>query len=626
MNDDLLPEFLSEGRELTQQAARDLELLSRGPDRTALDRGFRAVHTLKGSAGLFGLEPMVRLLHVAEDVLGEMRGGAAVDAAVIAVLVEIIDQVDHWFDDLAATGALPDQAAADGGRLAARLGGAAPQAAFAATAHTGRLRIRYVPRPDCYFAGDDPMAIIAAVPDLVDLTIAPREPFGDLGAYDPFVCNLVLEAVSTAERARVEEALRLVSDQVELTPLALADAPAEQAQAETHAVRTIRVEAGRVDRLADLTGELVVAKGGLADLAAQAEALADGYALAQALRAQQARIDRLVADLHGTVGRIRLTPMAPLLGRFPRLVREVARSLGKSADFRVEGGDIEVDKAVIDGLYEPLLHVLRNALDHGIEAPLARRAAGKPEAGALRLSARAEGEQVVVEVADDGAGIDPDRLRALAVARGLITTAAAAALDPQAALDLIFLPGFSTAANVSDLSGRGVGMDAVRSAVSRLGGRVQVSSALGRGSTVRFVLPITMVLTKVMVVACGGERYGLAIDGVVETTRVPLDRLTNVRDGQAFVLRDRVVPLLRLADLVGGSAAALVEKAQVLRVVVVRAGEEWVGLAVDAFVDRLDAALRPMSGLLANAPGVVGSTLTADGAVLMVLDPAELIG
>jgi two-component system chemotaxis sensor kinase CheA len=188
---------------------------------------------------------------------------------------------------------------------------------------------------------------------------------------------------------------------------------------------------------------------------------------------------------------------------------------------------------------------------------------------------------------------------------------------------LIFLPGFSTAATVSDLSGRGVGMDAVRSAVARLGGRVEIASALGRGSTVRFVLPISMVLTKVMVVACGDERYGLALDGVLETARVTADRITAVRAGEAFILRDHVVPLVRLGDLVGAPGG---KESNALRVIVARVGEELVGFAVDAIVDRLDAAVRPMAGLLAGARGVVGSTLLADGAVLMVLDLAELIG
>jgi two-component system chemotaxis sensor kinase CheA len=630
VNEDLLAEFLSEGRELTLQAGQDLTVLTRRPDdRAALDRCFRAIHTLKGSAGLFDLPPMSRLLHAAEDLMGAIRVGALAGGGVFPVLVDTIDQVDRWLDELTRAGVLATGAEATERGLTTRLNAVlgrqletepAPRSINAPISEGGGVTIRYTPRPDCYFSGDDPIAIIAAVPGITALAIAPREPFGDLSGYDPFACNLVIKAVSSAARPAIEAALRLVVDQVELSD---PKAPADGDEVSTS--RTIRVEAARVDRLADLTDELVIAKGGLAGLAGRADGLADGHALAQALRAQQARIDRLVADLHGTVSRIRLTPLAPLFGRFPRLAREIARSLGKAVTLDIEGGDIEVDKAVVDGLHEPLLHVLRNALDHGVEAPEARRAAGKSAESLVRLSSRTLGEQVVIEIVDDGAGMDPDRIRDLAVARGLISQADAdaEALDARAALDLIFLPGFSTAATVSDLSGRGVGMDAVRSAIARLGGRVEIASTKGQGSTVRFMLPISMVLTKVMVVACGEERYGLALDGVVETARVTPDRITAVRAGEAFILRDQVVPLVRLGDLVG---APKVKESSALRVIVARVGEELVGFAVDAIVDRLDAAVRPMAGLLAGARGVVGSTLLADGAVLMVLDLQELVG
>lgn len=621
MTDDLLEAFLIEGRELTAQAAEDLAVLARAPgDRARLDRCFRTIHTLKGSVGLFDLPAMGRVLHVAEDQLERLRQGDGDGQALLPALIEVVDQIDRWLDVLERSETLPADAAEISQGLIDRLtptGGARSDAP-----PTGEIAIRYVPRPDAYFAGDDPMAIIAAVPGLRDLKVSPRAPFGDLTRYDPFTCNLLVEALSTAARDEVEAALRWVRDQVEISIVAPTAAVSSEGGEGESVGRTVRVKAARVDRLADLTGELVVAKNGLSDLAAQVEALADGRAVAQALRAQQARIDRLVADLHGTVSKVRLTALAPLFGRFPRLVRETARALGKTADFTIEGGEIEVDKAVVDGLFEPLLHVLRNALDHGLEAPDVRRVAGKPEAGILRLAARAVGEQVMIEIADDGAGINPDRIRDLAVRRGLIAPAAAQALDDRGAIDLVFLPGFSTASSVSEVSGRGVGMDAVRTAVGRLGGRVEVESRGGQGSTIRILLPISMVLTKVMVVTCGDERYGLTLDDVVETARVTADRIIPIRGGRAFQQRDAVIPLLRLADLVGAPSRAA---DGVERVVIARVGGELVGFSVDAIVERMDAAVRPMSGLLAGARGVVGSTLLASGAVLMILDLQELI-
>jgi len=269
-----------------------------------------------------------------------------------------------------------------------------------------------------------------------------------------------------------------------------------------------------------------------------------------------------------------------------------------------------------------LLHVLRNAIDHGVEPADVRARAGKPAAASIRFTARAVADQVVIEVRDDGAGIDPAGIRALAVQRGVLTRDTADRLDDQASIDLIFTPGFSSASEVSAVSGRGVGMDVVRDAAQKLGGKVIVDSRVGKGATVRFILPVTMVLTKVMVVTCGEERYGLALDTVVETVRVPTERIVPVRAGRAFQLRDAVVPLVSLGDLVGAVASGHRPSE---RVVVARARGELVGFSVDAIVDRMDATVRPMTGLLAGAPGVMGATLLADGAVLMVLDPAELV-
>ena len=620
MNDDLLEQFLIEGRELTAQAAEDLAALALAPgDRARLDRCFRAVHTLKGSVGLFDLPAMGRLLHVAEDRLSALRQGEAVGESGLSRLVEVIDQTDRWLDVLARDGALPADAVETGEALIARLTPAAQAMAKGEDA----VAIRYVPRQDAYFAGEDPIAVIRGVPRLEDLKLALREPPGDLDVYDPFQCNLVLEGVARAKLSEVEAALGWVKDQVVLSPIKNASAvPAAAAEGDAHA-RTIRVEATRVDRLADLASDLVIAKTGLADLVGEIAALEGAGAIARRLRERQVRIDRLVADLHDAVGKVRLTPLAPLLGRFPRLVRETARALGKGVEFSWDGGETEVDKVIVDGLFEPLLHVLRNALDHGLETPATRRSVGKREVGSLRLVARALGDQVIFEVSDDGSGIDPVHIRRAATARGLIDEVAADALDDRRAIDLIFLPGFSTAGAVTAVSGRGVGMDAVSAAITRLGGRVEIETAVGAGTTVRFLLPIRLVLTRILVVSCGDERYGLMLDDVVEMARVSADRIEPVRGGEAFQLRDQVLPLARLADLVG--MEDVVDPTAPRRVVVARVAGERVGLSVDAVAGRMEAVIEPMGGLLAGARGLSGSTLLADGTVLMILDLAELL-
>jgi two-component system chemotaxis sensor kinase CheA len=628
--DELLAQFLIEGREQALEASADLAALQRKPrDVARLDSCFRAVHTLKGSADLLGLKPLGRVLHVAEDKLGALRSGAEA-APDLTWLVGAVDQVERWLDALETTGALPDDAAAVADRLLALLGsneGSEPSPAPAkddAAPFAGKagIAVRYTPRADCYFAGDDPIAIISSVPGLTELRVGLRQPVGDRLLYDPFTCNLVIQALSMADLSLVEASLRLVRDQVELTQLAPSPVePAASVEADTGR-RTLRIDAARIDQLADIADQLVIAKSGLGDLAAQADRLEGGQGLGLALRARQAELDRLVASLHATVGRVRLTPLTPLFGRFPRLVREIAASLGKAVSLEVEGGEVEVDKAVVDGLFEPLLHVVRNAVDHGVEANAIRLAAGKSAQAVVKLSARAVGDQVVVEVTDDGGGVDPARIRARALARGLIDEAAANALSEAGLIDLIFKPGFSTADTVSSVSGRGVGMDAVRSSTAKLGGRVEIDSQLGRGSTIRLVLPISMVLARLLVVVAGREHFGLLLEDIVEVTRVSTDQIIPVRAGHAFVLRDEVVPLVWLEQTVGGAGGDL---GGVDRVVVARVDGESVGFAVDAVQDRIDAVVRPMSGLLSGAAGVVGSTLTPEGDVLLVLNLAELL-
>ncbi len=642
--DDLLDQFLIESRELTQQAGDDLLALEARPqDGERLDGAFRAIHTLKGSTGLFDLGPLTGMLHAAEDLLGALRSGEArADAALIEALLACVNQTDRWVDDFEETGRLPSDAARMAAELSLSLSlsepaagpglGTTPLASGAAWVDDlladvraeGRLTaVRYVPRADCFFLGDDPLALSRTVPGLVQLRLAARAPWPAPAAFDPFACNLVLELVSSAPAAEVRAALRLVADQIELAEVERRADPAAGSDA-VGGGRTLRVEASRLDALAEIVDELVVAKNALAHLAAQAEAGLSGHALARGVLSHHAGLERLIGRLHRTVTRARMAPLAPLFRRFPRLVREISGRLSRPVDFVLSGEGVEVDKTVADGLFEPLLHVIRNALDHGIEPAQARQAAGKPERGQVSLSARQSGDHVVIEVCDDGKGLDPAEIRRTALARGLFEADALEAMDDAEALALIFLPGFSTATAVTDLSGRGVGMDAVRSAVARLGGRVALTSEAGAGSRVTLTLPLALVMTRVMVVKSAGERFGVPMEGVVETARVAADRIVPVREGRAFVLRDRAVPLLQLSDLLGLAPGAP-DRAE-LTVLVVRAGEELAAVAVDAIEDRIDVVLRPLAGLLARMRGMAGATLMGDGEVLMVLDLPELAG
>ncbi len=663
--DDLLQHFIVEARELVQQATDSLLSLERDPASPAhLDSAFRAVHTLKGSVGLFDFAPMGLALHAAEDLLGSLRDGrGAMGGEAIDSLLECIGQSERWVDAIEGTGHLPPGAAEEGYRIARalraqldegsddaapmvptadlawieELKASCPDPAALRAGDTPLVAIRYTPRADCFFAGDDPVALLRSVPDLIAVRLTSRDPWPPAGEIDPFACNLQVEALSGAALDAVKAVFRFVPDQVSLQEAARgtpgdAHGTRPDSAAAGHSPdmpggassRMLRVDAARMDRLADLVGEMVVAKNALAHLAAQGADGMDGKSLVQGLQASQAAIDRLVAEMHGAIMDVRMMPMRDIFRRFPRAVREIAGPLGKTIDFSMEGEDVEADKSVVEGLFEPLLHILRNAIGHGAEPESLRREAGKPAGTRVVLRARRDGDRVLVEVEDDGRGIDPGAIRRVARERGLAMGEGIDGMSDEEAIGLIFAPGFSTASEVTELSGRGVGMDAVRSSIERLGGQIGVRSRLGRGTTIRLSLPLTIVMTKVMAVRVGGELYGLPLDGIVETAFVPRSRILPVQEAEAFVLRDRTLPLVRLAGLLDIPSAA--EQDRAVKVVVMAVGDEPVGIAVDGFAERMDVLMRPMDGILAGMPGVMGTTLLGNGSVLMILDVPELIG
>ncbi len=338
---------------------------------------------------------------------------------------------------------------------------------------------------------------------------------------------------------------------------------------------------------------------------------------------QQASLEQLTGELQRAVLHLRVLPLRSAFQRLPRLVREMSDALARPAELHFSGEDTEADKAIVEMLFEPLLHVVRNALDHGIEPAAVRASRGKPVTATLRLHAAREGSQVLVEVSDDGGGMDLQRIRSVAAARGLATAEALEQMDDAQLTQLVFAPGFSTATEVTALSGRGVGMDAVRVAVERVGGRVSIQTTPGQGTTVRFMLPFSVMMTRVISLVAGGQMFGVPLDSVVETLRVPRAQISAVGAARALVLRDQTIPVLDLGQMLGAASERPVD-ADATLVVVSLAGQSC-ALEVDAVGERLEVMLKPLEGLLAGAPAIAGSTLLGDGRVLLVLDVAQLL-
>jgi two-component system, chemotaxis family, sensor kinase CheA len=638
--DDFLAQFLIEAREQLAAAMTDLTAIQQDPqDRKHLDGAFRAFHTLKGSVALFEMTPAGHVLHAAEDLLEKARKKAfTLDDGQLSALVGCIDRIDAWVDAMESEGRLPVTAADEARALLTRLGRthALPDSFVdnegsdwlpallargfdTAVPVEGRLTaFRYEPDRECFFRGDDPLAIIAGVPKLRAFKILPAHPWAPLEDLEPFSCNLVVEGLAEAGLDEVGTALRLVKDQVRIVPV-VATVQADEI-APAGPARLLRIPVERIDTLANGVGELVVAGNALDALVA--EAININHSLGNRLRQVQATLERGIEYMRRSVTSVRMVPAGAAVRQLPRIVRDVAAGLGRQVDFAIEGDQVECDKAVADALYEPLLHLVRNALDHGIEMPDRRLALGKPVQGRLRLRFSRSGDKLLTELEDDGAGIDPARIRRIAVARKLLTPAEAQGLSDEAAQSLVFTAGFSTAEKVSDVSGRGVGMDAVKASLARLGGRVELQSRVGQGTLIRIVLPLNAITTRMLVVTAGEQHYAVPFECIVETTIVASARILPVGEHQAIVIRDRTVPVVYLRELLGESA----QRSPETKLMITSVGDEPVAIAVDGFGERIEAMIRPAAGLLAGLPGVGGTTLLATGDVMLVLDVGGLVG
>lgn len=392
------------------------------------------------------------------------------------------------------------------------------------------------------------------------------------------------------------------------------------------AQQTIRIDVGRLDELMNLVGELVVHKTRLQLQAHQlAIRLGDDPISRDAEEGAQ-QFARITGQLQDQVTGLRMLPIDTVFSRFPRVVRDLAAKLGKEAELVVEGKETELDRSVLEEVGDPLGHLVRNALDHGLEPPAARVAAGKPAAGRVRLSARHADGQIVISVEDDGSGMDPDALRRKAVEKGLMTAEAAAALSDTEALRVIFLPGFSTATRVTDVSGRGVGMDVVRTNIERLGGRVEVSAAAGAGTRISLSLPLTLAIIGAMLVRSGSRVCALPLTGVVETLRIEREAVHTVARRPVIALRGRVVPVAVLDTALGDPPRSLPESERGFTyLVVVRSRDVEIALAVDEFVGQQEIVLKSLSAFSGRLVGISGATIMADGTVALVVDIGALI-
>jgi two-component system chemotaxis sensor kinase CheA len=598
MNQDagLLQEYLTECDELIQRLDQDLVALeTAAEDKTILNRVFRAFHTIKGTSGFMGFSQIVELTHHAEDVLNLLRKGERkVTRRTMDVLLSVLDQLRHMLADVRND------------------------------------------TPKMYVLG----TLLGSLRQLMEGEAEERPTIGEI---------LVAEkAITHSERAdALEEAVRtdrklgevLVQKQL-VSASQVKDALKQQAAApEREVARTIRVDVAKLDALVNLVGELVLERNRLIQLNRDLEQQRlSAEKFQDALTHSTSRLSFITEELQSASLKTRMVPIDMTLRRFPRLVRDVALGLGKEVDLIIRGEDTELDKTVVEEISDPLVHLVRNSLDHGIEPPAAREAAGKPRKGAITMEARQEGDHILVFVSDDGAGIDPQRIARKAVEKGLIAEERAATLTRREILDLIFLPGFSTAERVSDVSGRGVGMDVVRTNLERMNGLVEIDSEPGRGTTVTLRLPLTLAILPALLVRVSEETYAVPLRSVLEAVHVRANELHRVEGNEILRLRDRVLPVQRLRSLFGLSEVSFENgrslgandlarrQADRLCVVIIGVGEKRFGLVVDELLGQEETVIKPLSSYLKKVPGLAGATIGGDGQVRLILDPTGIAG
>ncbi|OAX55098.1 chemotaxis protein CheA [Xanthomonas graminis] len=576
--DDIAADFIIEAQEILDRLGEQLVSLEHAPeDSEQLNAVFRGFHTLKGGAGFLAINAMVELCHAAEDTLGQARAGqATLQARHFDAAQQSLDYLQSMLDAF-GSGSEPPRA---------------PQQLIAQFATSGEETA--VPSgPGTRDSGPGKSAAHAAASSADSELISDDE-------FEALLDNLHGAAPGAgAQLSRVPSP----ESRVPPAPKAAA-APTKSAEPE----QTVRVDTKRLDAIVNLIGELVLSRNRLKTLRVR---LRD-----EELDRAVSSLDIATSRLQSAVMRTRMQPVGKVFSRFPKVARDVARSLNKEVDLELIGADTELDRNLVEALADPLVHLVRNAIDHGIESPALREATGKPRGGHVRLSAQQEGDYVSIEVQDDGAGIDPERLRAKAREKGLIDPEAAARLTTEECLHLVFLPGFSTKAEVTDISGRGVGMDVVQSRIRELSGQIQIQSELGRGSRFLIRVPLTLAILPTLLVQAGDTVYALPLARVVEVLHAPR-RALGWFDGRAVLDRQsHTLPLVDLRQWLNIEAPEL----PLLTVVVLQAGESRMGLVVDQVRGREEVVIKPLPRALRGLPGYAGATLIGDGRLALILD------
>ncbi len=573
--EEITAEFIAESEEtLDNVDTLFVELEAKGSDQEIVNKLFRSVHTIKGAAGFLGFQSIVDVAHNAENIMKKVREGEmSISRPLIDVILKSVDML--------------------------------------------RLLLRHIRDKDG--VQEDITALVKELGNVLataqgkEPASAPKQGGGPLKSKEPEAPHEKPAVVSSPEHAADSAVQKRDTEQ--------GQAPVEAVAEKKDSLQTLRVEVGKIDKVMDLTGEVVLVRNRLLNIMNRLEQKYTDDREVESLNEAVSFLDLITSDMQLGVMRMRMQPIQKVFSKFPRLVRDISGSLGKQVELKVFGEDTEVDRSVIEHIGDPMVHIIRNAIDHGLETPDERRSKGKSDQGTIMIRASQKGNQIVIEVSDDGRGVNVEKVKKKAVAKGVITADEAGRMTDESAVNLIFLPGFSTADVATELSGRGVGMDVVKTNISKLNGAVEITTNKDAGSTITIRLPLTVAIIQTLMVRSGSSRYAIPLAPVEETLMVSKEDISEVAGSEALTVRGRVYPLFDLTGILGDSR----DKDLLYKyAVVVSVGDKRFCIGVDELLGQEEVVIKSVDGINTGSSHILGATITGDGKVVFIIDLASL--
>ncbi|WP_456457298.1 chemotaxis protein CheA [Thermovibrio sp.] len=634
---EILEEFLVEASEILENLDQDLVDLENNPDdKELLNKIFRGMHTLKGGAGFLNLTPIVEVAHRIEDIFNKLRNDELkLTPEIMDVILQGIDQLKSSLEMLKESSELPDLSEIEPllKSLDSILKGETPSATEGSLSQSSKETL------DGNFEftediSDSLKELIRKFPGknleelLEEIVLMPpdKRPMEVIPEIEKLIeeGKDIKDLIKPKEKPQPQkeekaEPEKTKKEEKDLPSPSQGTTARKVKKQEKKTSETIRVDVERVENLMNLVGEIVLDRNRILRVTSDVERECKSEVVEKLVEAVTS-LDRTVSDLQVAVMKLRMQPIKKIFSKFPRLVRDLARKLNKKVQLIIEGEDTELDRSILDKLEDPIIHLVRNALDHGIEPPEERVAKGKPEVGTIRLFAYHEGDHIIVGIQDDGRGIDPEKVKKKALEKGLITPEQAAQMSDKEAYELIFMPGFSTAEKVSDVSGRGVGMDVVASTIHSLRGSIEIESEVGKGTTILLKLPLTVAIIRTLMIGVNSQVYAVPLHSVVEVVRYEPSLVKDVGSYRSFMLRDEVLPLFSLDELL-----ELPERGTKHFVVIVKVGEKYIAVSIEELLGEEEIVIKSLGELLADIPGIAGATIAGDGRVVLILDLNSLL-